>query len=147
MPCIQQGQFIDAYGSTRRTAQAGSPLGEACFVRAMTETGVRPTRVTTDTATCYPAALHIVLPAVEQRRSRTLNTGIERNHGHLTHRLRPMRGGTQVRSIACVARGHALTQNLRTAVSTLTSHLPATLRRAEAWPECGAGNRALLGTA
>ena len=61
----QHGQVVDAYVSTRRTAGAA----HACFERALAETGIMPTRVTTDQAPCYPAALRTVLPGVEHRTS------------------------------------------------------------------------------
>ncbi len=84
----QDGQVVDAYFSTRRNAQAA----QAFFARAMRETGIPPERVTTDKATWYPPALRTVLPHVVHRRSRYLNNGIERDHGQLKQRVRPMRG-------------------------------------------------------
>ncbi len=91
-------------------------------------------RVTTDKAKCYPPALRtVVLPAVEHRRSRYLNNGVERDHGHLKQRLRPMRGFKQSASVDILARGHALIQNLRNGFSTLTASLPRALRLMTAW--------------
>ncbi len=87
----QHGQVVDAYFSERRNAKAT----EAFFERAMTETGVTPTRVTTDKPKCYSPALRAILPEAEHRRSRYLNNGVERDHGHLKQRLRPMRGFKQ----------------------------------------------------
>jgi len=127
----EEGQVVDAYFSQRRNAQAA----HAFFERALDETKVRPTRVTTDKAKCYPPALRAVIPQVEHRRSRYLNNGVERDHGHLKQRLYPMRGFKQAVSADTLARGHALIQNLRNGFSTLTMHVPVKLRRAVAWPQ------------
>jgi transposase-like protein len=64
----------------------------ACFARASAETGVTPERVVTDKAAGYPPVLRTLLPATEHRASNYLNNGVERDHGHLKQRLRPMRG-------------------------------------------------------
>ncbi len=125
----QDGQVVDAYFSQRRNADAA----QAFFERAIAETGVTPTRVTTDKAKCYPPALRRVLPDVEHRCSKYLNNGIERDHGHLKQRLHPMRGFKQSTSANTLARGHALVQNLRHGFSTLTAHMPRPLRLATAW--------------
>lgn len=126
----EHGQVVDAYFSQRRNAKAA----QAFFERAITETEMTPTRVTTDKAKCYPPALRHVLPDVEHRRSRYLNNGIERDHGHLKQRIRPMRGFKQSTSADILARGHALIQNLRNGFSTLTAALPRQLRLMTAWP-------------
>jgi transposase-like protein len=84
----QDGQGVDASVSQRRNA----PAAHTCLQRAITETGVRPQRVTTDHATCYPPALRAVLPNVEHRTSKYLNDGMERDHGQLKQRVYPMRG-------------------------------------------------------
>jgi transposase-like protein len=52
---------VDAYFSQRRNATAA----ETFFRHAIDGTGVRPKRVTTDKARCYPPALRAVLPDVE----------------------------------------------------------------------------------
>lgn len=127
----EHGQVVDAYFSQRRNAKAA----HAFFERALDATKVRPTRVTTDKAKCYPPALRAVLPQVEHRRSRYLNNGIERDHSHLKQRLYPMRGFKQAVSADTLARGHALIQNLRNGCSTLTMHVPVKLRLAVAWPQ------------
>jgi len=72
----------------RRNAAAAQVFCE----RAIGSTAVRPTRVTTDKAKSYPPALRAALPESEHRSSRYLNNGLERDHGHLKPRLRPMRG-------------------------------------------------------
>jgi transposase-like protein len=126
----QDGQVVDAYVSERRNAQAAYTF----FTRAIEDTGIKPKRVTTDKATCYPPALRKVLPNVEHRTSKYLNNGIERDHGHLKQRLYPMRGFKQPTSVDILARGHALIQNLRNGFSTLTVALPRALRLLTAWP-------------
>ena len=125
---------MDVYFSERRNSKAA----ESFFKRAIGETGVKPTRVTTDKAKCYPPALKSVLPEVEHRCSKYLNNGLERDHGHLKQRLRPMRGFKQPMSAEIVARGHALIQNLRNGFSALTRGVPRHLRLAIAWPQLAA---------
>ncbi|MDP9316690.1 MAG: IS6 family transposase [Chloroflexota bacterium] len=127
----EDGQVVDAYFSKRRNAQAAQRF----FERASDETGVKPERVTTDKAKCYPPALRTVLPGVEHRTSKYLNNGIERNHGHLKQRLYPLRGFKQAASADTIARGHALVRNLRNSCSALTLHVPLNLRLAVAWPQ------------
>ncbi len=127
----EDGQVADAYFSERRNSRAAQTF----FERAIDETGVRPERVTTDKAKCYPPALRAVLPDAEHRRSRYLNNGIERDHGHLKQRLRSMRGFKQAASAGIVTRGHALIRNLRNGFSTLTCAVPINLRLAVAWPQ------------
>ncbi len=127
----QDSQVVDASFSTRRNAAAARTF----FERALDETGVRPERVTTDQAKCYPPALRAVLPDVEHRRSKYLNNGLERDHGHFKQRLYPMRGFKQATSVAIIARGHALIRNLRNDFSTLTAAVPSALRLAIAWPQ------------
>ena len=78
----QDGQVVDAYFSQRRNSKAAQRF----FERAIDEMGVKPERVTTDKAKCYPPALRAVLPGVEHRTSKYLNNGIERDHGHLKQR-------------------------------------------------------------
>jgi transposase-like protein len=127
----EDGQVVDAYFSERRNSKAAQTF----FERAIDETGVRPERVTTDKAKCYPPALRAVLPGVEHRTSKYLNNGIERDHGHLKQRLYPMRGFKQAASADIIARGHVLIRNLRNGFSALTLHVPLNLRLAAAWPQ------------
>ena len=49
-----------------------------------------------------------LLPSTEHRSSKYLNNGLERDHGHLKQRLRPMRGFEQLTSADGFTRGHAL---------------------------------------
>ncbi len=75
------------------------------------------------------------MPNAEHRRSKYLNNGLERDHGHLKQRYYPMRGFKQARSADVLARGHALIQNLRNDFFTLTMGVAAHLRLAVAWPQ------------
>ena len=127
----QDGQVVDVYVSERRTAAAARAL----FERAIAETGVRPERVVTDEARCYPPALRAPVPNAEHRTSKYLNNGLERDHGHLKQRLRPMRGFKQCASADGFSRGHALVQNLRNGLSSLTDRVPRSLRLATVWPQ------------
>ena len=123
--------MVDAYFSERRNAKAAQTF----FERAIGETGMRPKRVTTHKAKCYPPALRAVLPDVEHRTSKCLNNGMERDHGQLKQRLYPMRGFKQAASAAIIARGHALIRNLSNGCSDLTVAVPRVLRLATAWPQ------------
>jgi transposase-like protein len=105
------------------------------FERAIAETGVTPERVVTDKAVCYPPALRALLPTAEHRCSKYLNNGLERDHGHLKQRVRPMRGFKRLASADVFARGHALIQNLRHRYSFLTTSVARPLRLAAAWPQ------------
>jgi len=127
----QDGQVVDVYFSARRNAAAA----RAFFERALASTGVTPRRVTTDKAKCYPPALRATMPDAEHRSSKYLNNGVERDHGHLKQRLRPMRGFKQATSADTFARGHALIRNLQGGFSVLTAAVPCPLRLAVAWPQ------------
>jgi transposase, IS6 family len=127
----QHGQVVDVYFSERRNAAAARTF----FERAIAGTGSAPERIVTDRARCYPPALRVVLPNVEHRCSRYLNNGLERDHGHLKQRLRPMRGLKQLASGDTFCRGHALIRNLCNGFSTLTATVPRRLRLLRAWPQ------------
>ncbi len=130
----QDGQVVDVFFSERRNAAAA----EKFFKRAIGQTGVRPTRITTDKARCYPPALRDMLADAEHRSAKYLNNGLERDHGHLKQRLKPMRGFKSLTSADVVTRGHALIQNLRNGYSKLTDSVPRHLRLAIAWPQLAA---------
>ena len=66
-----------------------------------------------------------------------MNNALERDHGHLKQRLRPMRGFKRLTSADTFSRGHALIQNLRNGFSTLTTTVPRHLRLLKAWPQLG----------
>jgi transposase-like protein len=64
--CLDEhGQIVDVYLSDHRDAASA----RAFFDRAITTTAVRPTRVTSDKAKCYPPALRALLPAAGTRRT------------------------------------------------------------------------------
>src|ERR671912_1270776 len=100
----QDGQVVDVYFSERRNAAAA----EAFFERAISQTGVEPEHVIPAGARCSPPALRAILPSTEHRTSKYLNNGLERDHGHLKQRVRPMRGFRQQASADGLTRGHAL---------------------------------------
>jgi len=127
----EDGQVVDAFFSERRNAAAA----QAFFERALAETEVTPVRVTTDKAKCYSPALRAVLPGVEQRRSKYLNNGLERDHSHRKQRLYPMRALKRGTSADTLTRGHALIRNLHGGFSRLTEDVTPTLRLAMAWPQ------------
>ena len=127
----QEGQVVDVYFSIRRNAAAAQTF----FERAITGTGAVPERIVTDKAACYPPAVRAVLRGTEHRCSKYLNNGLERDHGHLKQRLRPMRGFKHPASADTVVRGHALVQNLRNGFSTLTAPVERRLRLLAAWPQ------------
>jgi transposase, IS6 family len=62
------------------------------FERAIASSGTTPRRVITDKAATYPPALATAVPGVLRRTGRYRTNGIERDHGFLKERLRPMRG-------------------------------------------------------
>jgi transposase, IS6 family len=128
----QHGQIVFVYFSERRNANAA----QSFFVRAIAGIGNTPKRIVTDRARCYPPALRAVLPSVEHRCSRYLNNALERDHGHLKQRLRPMRGFKDPASAEVVVRGHhALVQNLRNGFSRLTAPVEHRLRLLSAWSQ------------
>jgi transposase-like protein len=128
------GQGVDAYFSTRRNAV----VAQACFERAIATTGARPRRVTADKAKCYPPALRAMLPHAEHQRAKYRNNGVERDHGFLKQRLRPMHRFKQGVAADTFVRGHILICNLRGGFSTLTAAVPRPLRLATAWPQLAA---------
>jgi IS6 family transposase len=66
--------------------------GRKFFERAIASSGTTPRRVITDKAATYPPALVAAVPGVLHRTSRYRTNEIERDHGFLKERLRPMRG-------------------------------------------------------
>jgi IS6 family transposase len=127
----QNGQVVDIYFSERRNAAAA----QAFFARAIARTGVTPGRIVTDRARCYPPAVRAVLPAVEHCFSKYLNNGLERDHGHLKQRLRPMRGFKRLASANTFCKGHALIRNLRGGFSRLSAEVPTSMRIVTVWPQ------------
>ena len=129
--CLDEhGQIVEVYLSDRRDAASA----RAFFGRALASSDAAPTRITSDKAKCYPPALRTLLPMAEHRCSKYLNNGLERDHGHLKQRVRPMRGFKNLASADGFCRGHGLIQNLRNGFSVLTKALPRHLRLLSAWP-------------
>jgi transposase-like protein len=102
------GQVVDAYLSDHRDAASARAFCE----RAIAAAGVRPTRVTSDKAQCYPPALRALLPAAEHRSSKYLNNGQERDPQFLKGRVRPMRRFQTTGTASTFCRGHGLIRNL-----------------------------------
>src|SRR5215210_6461526 len=125
----EHGQVIDVYLSDRRDAASA----RAFFERALTATGVTPTRVTSDKAKCYPPALRTLLPEAEHRSSKYLNNGLERDHQFLKGRVRPMRRFKAMETASRFCRGHALIRNLGRGFSPLAMGATPRLRLATAW--------------
>src|SRR5262245_48345658 len=123
------GQIIDAYVSPRRDMQAA----RAFFERAIASTGTAPRRVMTDKAADYPLARGLAVPGVLHRTKQYRTNGIERDHGFLKERLRPMRGLKSVESTAVFARGHALMRNIRRGFYTVMEAVPPRLVFAWTW--------------
>jgi IS6 family transposase len=98
----EQGQTVGASFSERRYAAAA----RASFERAIAHSEVTPQRVTTDKANCSPPVLRVVLPRVDHRRAKVLNSGLERDHAHSKQRRYLMRGCKRDGSATTGARGH-----------------------------------------
>jgi transposase-like protein len=64
------------------------------------------------------------MPGVRHRTGRYRTNGIERDHGLLKERLRPMRGLKSVASAAILTRGHALMRNIRLGFYRLVESVP-----------------------
>src|SRR3982075_3862048 len=103
------GQIVDAYVSPTRDTVAARKF----FELAIASSGTAPRRVITDKAATYPPALATAVPGVLHRTGRYRTNGIERDHGFLKERLRPMRGLKSVASAAIFTRGHALMRTIR----------------------------------
>ncbi len=101
-------QIVGAYVSRTRDMKAA----RAFFERAIASTGTTPRRVITDKAAAYPPALDLTVPGVLHRTKQYRTKGIERDHGFLKERLRPMRGLKSVASTQVFSRGHALMRNI-----------------------------------
>jgi IS6 family transposase len=102
------GQIVDAYVSPTRDATAARRF----FEQAIVSSGTTPRRVITDKAAAYPSALAAAVPGVLHRTGRYRTNGIERDHGFLKERLRPMRGLKSTRSTTVFVVGHAFVRNI-----------------------------------
>jgi transposase-like protein len=123
------GQIVDAYVSPTRDMVAARRF----FERAIASSGTTPRRVITDKAATYPPALAAAVPGVVHRTGRYRTNGIERDHGFLKERLRPMRGLKSVASAAIFMRGHALMRNIRRGFYRIVQSVPQRLVFAWTW--------------
>jgi IS6 family transposase len=103
------------------------------FERAIASSGTTPRRVITDKAASYPPALTVAVPAVLHRTGRYRTNGIERDHGFLKERLRPMRGLKSIASAAIFMCGHALMRNIRRRFYRVVESVPQRLVVAWTW--------------
>ena len=123
------GQIVDAYVSPTRAMVSARTF----FERAIAFSGTTPRRVITDKAAPYPPALAAAVPGVRHRTGRYRTNGIERDHGFLKERLRPMRGLKSGASAAIFVRGHALMRNIRRRFYRLVESDPQRLVFAWTW--------------
>jgi len=123
------GQIVDAYVSPTRDVAAARLF----FERAIATSGATPRRVITDKAATYPPALAVAVPGVLHRSGRYRTNGIERDHGFLKERLRPMRGLKSEASAAIFTRGHALIRNIRRGFYRVVEVAPQRLVCAWTW--------------
>lgn len=103
------------------------------FEVTIASSGTTPRRVITDTAGTYPPALAVAEPGVLHRTGRYRTNGIERDHGFLKERLRPMRGLKSVTSAAILTRGHALMRNIRRRFYRVVEAIPQRLVLTWTW--------------
>lgn len=104
----EHGQVIDVLVSRRRDIAAARRF----FTAALAAHG-RPGTVVTDRAAALAHVIAELTPAVEHNAEQYANNRIERDHGRLKARLRPMRGLKTDRTVRVIIRGHASVQNLR----------------------------------
>jgi IS6 family transposase len=103
------------------------------FERAIASSGTTPRRVITDKAATYPPALATAVPGVLHRTGRYRTNGIERDHGFLKERLRPMGGLKSVASAAIFMSGYALMRNIRRRSYGVVDSVPQQLVLAWTW--------------
>src|SRR5215831_9988452 len=123
------GQIVDACVSPTRDMVAARRF----FERAIASTGTTPRRVITDKAATYPPALAVAVPGVLHRTGRYRTNGVERDHGFLKERPRPMRGLKSLASAAIFMRGHALMRNIRGRFYRIVQSAPQRLLLAWTW--------------
>jgi transposase, IS6 family len=123
------GQIVDAYVLPARDMVAARRF----FELAVASSGTTPRRVITDKAATYPPALVAAVPGVLHRTGRYRTNGLERDHGFLKERLRPMRGLKSVVSAAIFMRGHALMRNIRRGFYRIVESVPHRLVFAWSW--------------
>ncbi|GAA5202159.1 hypothetical protein GCM10023322_83480 [Rugosimonospora acidiphila] len=117
--------------SARRDAESARRF----FRQALRTLKVTPTEVVTDAAPVYPAVLDDLVPSASHYIERYADNPIETDHGHLKHRLRPMRGLRTDRTAQAIIAGHAFIQNLRRGHYELGMGVPPSSRVAAAFTE------------
>jgi transposase, IS6 family len=123
------GQIVDAHVAPTRDM----PAARRFFAVAIASSGTTPRRVITDKAVTYPPGLAVAVPGVLHRTGRYRTNGIERDHGFLKERLRPMRGLKSVTSAAIFTRGHALMRNIRRRFYRVAEAIPQRLELTWTW--------------
>jgi transposase-like protein len=103
------------------------------FEREIAFSGTTPRPVITDKAATYPPALVAAAPGILHTTGRYRTNGIERDHGFVKERLRPMRGLKSVASAAIFMRGHALMRNIRRGFYPIVPSVPQRLVFAWTW--------------
>jgi transposase-like protein len=132
----EHGPVVDVYVSKRRAAEDAA----AFFRRAIEETGVAPTRVTTDRAAAYPPALADVVPGADHETGKLVQQRFERDDGHLKGRLRPTRGFRSLCGARTLCAGQGFVRNLAGGFYRLgciagDASLPRAPLLARAWEE------------
>ncbi len=107
--------------------------GRRFFEVVIASSGTTPRRVNTDKAGAHPPALAAGVPGVRHRTGRYRTSGIERDHGFLKERLRPMRGLKSVSAAAIFVRGHALVRTIRRGFYRAVESAPPRLVLAWSW--------------
>jgi transposase-like protein len=130
----ERGQIVDASVSPNRDLVAARTF----FEHAIGSSGTTPRRVISDKAATYPPALAAAVPGVRHRTGRYRTNGIERDHGFLKERLRPMRGLKSVASAAVFIRGHALMRNIRRGFYQIIESAPLRLVLGWTWSRLAA---------
>jgi IS6 family transposase len=97
------------------------------FERAIGSSGTTPRGVIADKASTYPPALTVAVPGVLHRTGRYRTNALERDHGFLKERLRPMRVLKSAVSAAIFTCGHALMRNIRRRFYRLVESAPQRL--------------------
>jgi IS6 family transposase len=116
----QYGQAIDVLLADRRDLDAARRF----FTRAL-QAGTVPAEVTTDRAPACPRVLDELAPSALHIVERHANNPVEKDHGRLNARLRPMRGLKRHRSARVLAAGHAFVQNLRRGHYDIATEAPS----------------------
>ena len=115
----------------------------AFFRRAMENSGVIPTQVSTDQAAAYPPALAEVVPDVEHETGTLVQQRVERDHQRLKGRRRPLRGFQSGGGAQIICGGQGFVRSVqggfyRLGVVMAAPVLPCSPLLPGAWDECTA---------